>query len=132
MPPGRLVISGFAIHRRQETEKTPTDMIVVAVSANHNIRFSASCVEGLVVILLDRISLDEVPQGGKFDVWVSCCAAATGVDEDNDRVIDLGIYEGKLSVLVSLNYAKCGRVQPGAGEAGRWTVVAVLAHRDHD
>lgn len=107
-------------------------MVVVAVSANHDIGSSASYVEGLVVILLDRVRFDEVPQGSKFDVWVSCCAAAAGVDEDNDRVVDLGIYEGKLSVLVSLNYAKCGGVQPGAGEAGRWTVVAALAHRDRD
>lgn len=116
----------------RETWGEPTDVIVVAVSANHDIGFRASYIQRLVVILLDRKCFDEVPQGSKFDVWVSCCAAAAGVDEDNDRVVDLGIYEGELSVLVSLNDAKRRGVQPGTGEAGRWDVVAVLAHRDHD
>lgn len=85
-------------------------MIVVTVTADHGIGFSASYIKGLVVILLDRICFDEVPQRSKFDAWVSGCAAAAGVDEDDDRVIDFGIYKRKLSVLVSLNYAKCGLV----------------------
>lgn len=110
-----------------------TDVIVVAVSANHDISFSASWIEGLSVMFLDRIRFDKVSQRSKFDIRVSGCAAATGVDQNDDRIIDLGIYKWELSILVSLNYAKCGGVQPGAGEARRWTAaLAVLAHRDHD
>lgn len=109
-----------------------TNVIIVAVSANHDIRFSASWIDWLSVVFLDRIRFDEVSQRSKFDTRVFGCAAATGVDQNDDRIIDLGIYKGELSILVSLNYAKCRGVQPSAGEARRRTVVDILASRDHD
>lgn len=110
-------------------------MIVVAVGAYHYVGILASHVEWLAVILLDWICLDEVPQRSKLSAWISGCAAAAGVDQNDDRVIDLGVYEGKLPVLVSLDYAKRGGIQPGAGEACGWAAVAVavfvLGRRDH-
>lgn len=100
-------------------------MVVVTVRAQYYVRPASFQIERLAIIILDWILLDEVTQRSKFGVWVSRCAAATGVDQDDDRIINLCIYEGELPVLVGLDDAECGRVQPGAGEACRWTVVAV-------
>jgi hypothetical protein len=72
-----------------------------------------------MIVVGDWVRFEKCAQAGNLGRRVSGRPPAASVNQDQDRGIKFGVYEGQFAPFVVLNNEKCCIVEPRAREACR-------------